>query len=94
MTRKSRYAQGKIYSITNRDFPGKKYIGQTTRSLSDRLREHELNPSGNDSAYPLTRNGGAKIKLIKRINANGKKELNAVEAKIIRQSGGSINKWK
>jgi ribosomal protein S27AE len=75
------YQNGKIYEVICSE-TGKKYIGSTTRPLSQRIGEHRK-----PSCQCLTRTFiNPKIYLIENTPCNSKEELHAIERKFIKKT--------
>ena len=91
------YENGKIYKLTA---PGteKVYIGSTTKNLDTRLCEHRCQyntwTEGKKrySAFDVLSNDDYKIELIENYACNSRKELEAREGEIIRNTPNCVNR--
>ena len=76
------YQKAKIYRMTCDD-PELFYYGATCQSLTKRLSRHK---QGGYKSQLLFDVGGVKIELVEKCPCNDKEELNAIEARFIREN--------
>jgi hypothetical protein len=88
----NKYQDGKIYLIYSKKYP-LIYYGSTTRTLEDRLKEHErdcelfLNEKGKyTSSFEIIKLGNYDILLIEDFPCNSKKDLLRREGEYIKQN--------
>lgn len=82
------YQNGKVYMIESLS-ANKRYYGSTTQTLAQRLAQHrsrkKINVVDTNSTHIL-QYPDAKIVLVANVSCNSKEELEAVEAKYIREN--------